>query len=164
MRSGVAALLLLAGCDGGGGDADDPGARIEAAAIASGAIADPARATLAGAYGRGADRLCIMADEGGYRIGADVTYGGGIGCTARGTATQDGEDVAITLDGADDCRFTARFDGASIAFPGSLPGSCAVLCDAPASFAGLTVDRLSGAAAEVQAMRGAEGGILCGAR
>lgn len=161
MRAGVAVLLLLAACDGKGGG-ESAGARLEAAAIERGVIPDPADLHLAGAYGRGADRLCVAERDGALKLGIDVAYGDDLGCTARGSATQDGEDIDITLDGAEGCRFTARFDGKQIAFPGRLPEGCATFCDAPASLAGLTVDRLSGAASEVRAMRAQQGSLLCG--
>lgn len=154
-------LLLLAGC-GGGGEERSAGAQLEAAAIERGVIADPASLHVAGAYGRGADRMCLIERDGGLRLGVDVAYGGDLGCTARGTAKQDGEDIDVTLDGAEGCRFTARFDGDALIFPGRLPESCATFCDAPASLAGVTVDRLSDAASEVRAMRGQQGGLLCG--
>jgi hypothetical protein len=160
MRAGVAVLLLLGACDSGGAG-ESAGERLEEAAIARGVIPDPASLHVIGAYGRGADRLCVNGREEALRIGIDVSYGGDLGCTARGTARQDGEDIDITLEGADGCRFTARFDGEDLAFPGRLPESCATFCDAPASLAGLTVDRLSDAPSEVRAMRGQQGGLLC---
>jgi hypothetical protein len=161
MRVAVLALLMLAGC-GGGASEENAGAQLEAAAIARGVIADPASLRVVGAYGRGADRMCVAEIDGGLKVGVDVAYGGDLGCTARGTAKQDGEDIDITLDGAEGCRFTARFDGDALALPGRLPEACATFCDAPASLAGLTVDRLSDAAAEVRAMRGQQGSLLCG--
>ena len=161
MRIAAAALLMLAACGDGGGE-ESAGARLEAAAIARGVIPDPESLKLVGAYGRGADRMCVIEQGGGLKMGVDVAYGGDLGCTARGTAKQDGEDIDITLDGAEGCRFTARFDGDELAFPGRLPDSCASFCDVPASLAGLTVDRLSDAASEVRAMRGQQGSLLCG--
>lgn len=160
MRLAATALLLLAGC-GSGGDEESAGARLEAAAIERGVIPGPDSLRVVGAYGRGADRACVIERDGGLKLGVDVAYGGELGCTARGTAKQDGEDIDITLDGAEGCRFTARFDGGELVFPGRLPDSCATFCDAPASLAGLTVDRLSDAAAEVRAMRGQQGSLLC---
>ncbi|RHW16931.1 hypothetical protein D1610_12385 [Sphingomonas gilva] len=162
MRIATAALLLLAACDGGIASGESAGERLEEAAIARGVIPDPESLDVAGAYGRGADSLCVIERDGDLRLGVDVAYGGDLGCTARGTARQDGEDIDIMLEGADGCRFTARFDGAKLAFPGRLPASCAAFCDAPASLAGMTVDRLSDAASEVRAMRGQQGGLLCG--
>lgn len=149
--------LLLAGC--GGGEADTrnaAGEALEAAAIARGVVADPASATFAGAYGRGADRVCVN----GTAIGIDASYGEEIACTARGTANRDGERVAITL-GSGGCAFDARFDGDQLLLPGQLPDACAAFCDAPASLAGLAVDRLSAAPAETLAMRGSDGTALC---
>jgi hypothetical protein len=161
MRLAAVALLMLAGCGSGGGAGEDAGERLEAAAIERGVIPDPASLQVVGAYGRGADRMCVIERDGGLKMGVDVAYGGDLGCTARGTARQDGEDIDIILDGADGCRFTARFDGDTLVFPGRLPDSCATFCDAPASLAGLTVDRLSDAASEVRAMRGQQGSLLC---
>jgi hypothetical protein len=160
MRLAGAALLLLAGCGSGGGE-ESAGARLEAAAIERGVIPGPDSLRVVGAYGRGADRACVIERGGALKLGVDVAYGGNLGCTARGTAKQDGEDIEITLDGSEECRFTARFDGDELVFPGRLPDGCASFCDAPASLAGLTVDRLSDAAAEVRAMRGQQGSLLC---
>lgn len=162
MRRLVAAIpLALCGC-GEAAQPENAGAMLESAAIERGLIADSSALNVAGAYGRGADRLCAVPDGDGMRLGVDIAYGANIGCTARGRASQSGEDVDVTLDGADGCRFTARFDGTRISFPGRVPEGCAALCDAPASLAGLSLDRLSDAPSEMEAMRTQQGGLLCG--
>ena len=164
MRVGAALLLLLAGCDRAPTVVanDSPGARLEAAAVAQGLVADPARATLVGSWARDTDRLCVTGNEGGeQRIGAVVEYGEGQGCSASGTVRRSGERLRVAM--GRDCRFDARFDGERISFPPRLPVGCEALCSGRASLAALTVERLSASASEAATLRGRGGLLLCGA-
>ena len=140
---------------------DSPGARLEAAVVAQGLVADPARATLVGSWARDTDRLCVTGNEGGeQRIGAVVEYGEGQGCSAAGTVRRSGERLRVAMGG--DCRFDARFDGERISFPPELPAGCEALCSGRASLAALTVERLSASASEAATLRGRGGVPLCG--
>jgi len=159
----MAALLLLAGCDRESGTAasNSPGARLEAAAVREGLVADPARATLAGSWARDTDRVCVVGPEGGeQRIGALVDYGEGQACSASGSVRRSGERLRIVLGHA--CRFDARFDGERIVFPAEVPQECETLCSGRASLAALEAERLSDSTSEAATLRGRDGRPLCG--
>jgi hypothetical protein len=164
MRAVLALLLLLAACSGQAPqqNAEQP-QDLESAAIERGMVRDPADTNLAGLYARDTDKLCVVEDEAGYRIGAFVDYGDRITCSGSGRVTRIGERLHIQLGAdADGCSFDARFDGDKIFFPGSVPDGCAKLCARRASYAGLEVSRLSESAAEARAMRDPQGRVLCG--
>lgn len=165
----VAAAVLVAGC----GDrhraaprGDTAGDRLEAAAVARGVVADPARVDATGLYAAGEDRLCVVpraAGAAGYRIGMLVRYDEAQGCTARGTAERTGDRLDVELGGgAGECRFAARFEGDRIVLPADLPPACDRVCTGRASLAALAVERLSDGAAEAAAQRDAGGHPLCG--
>lgn len=160
-RLAIAIGLALTACGGGDDQGSTPGARIEAAAVASGVIADPAKADPNGTFGRDSDRVCILGEGRQRRIGIYSYYGDDLTCTARGHAEVDGETLDIRLGESDRCRIKARFDGNAIAFPGSTAEECASFCDAPASLAGLSVERFSDSPAEAQSLRGGDGTALC---
>ena len=118
---------------------------------------------IAGLYARDTDRVCIVQDDRGYRVGAFVDYGDRITCSGSGNVTRVGDRLHIQLGKEDDdCSFDARFDGDKIYFPGNVPDGCAKLCARRASYAGLEVSRLSESAAEARAMRDPQGRSLCG--
>lgn len=92
MRLLAAALLVLAGCSQEATPSSEPeGATLEQAAIARGVVRDPATAQPVGLYAREGDRLCITTG----RIGTFVDYGEGIGCSAHGTYSRDGERMRV---------------------------------------------------------------------
>jgi hypothetical protein len=154
-------LLMLCGCgEASREQATTPGAALEAAAVAEGLVADPARASLVGSWGRDSDRVCVVGpDRGEQRIGAVVDYGDGIGCSAGGTVRRDGDRLKVVL--GEDCRFDARFDGERIIFPAEVPEACEARCTGRASLAALTVERLSESASEATTLRGRRGEMLC---
>ncbi len=163
---GIAALLL-AGCGGGGGNemvpaatVESAGAQLEAAAVAQGLVADPASATLIGAWARDTDRACVVdAEAGTQRIGVVSDDGEGQGCSGAGSVERQGERLRVTIG---DCRFVARFDGERIEFPGDVPPACDTLCRGRASLAGFAVERQSESASEAATLRGRGGRRLCG--
>jgi hypothetical protein len=164
-RLAILPLLLFAGCSGGGGEnqtASPPD--LETAAIERGLVSDATDRDVVGLYARDTDRVCIVRQGGGYRIGAFADYGDGLSCTGSGKATRSGETLAIELRSKDraTCAFDARFDGDRLTFPANLPAACAKLCGPRATFAALEVERLSESAAEAMALRSAEGQRLCG--
>lgn len=162
MRLALAALITLTGCADQPVSADNAGgAALEQAAIATGVIRDPTALAIAGLYARDTDRVCIVADGGGHRIGASVDYGDQR-CSAQGKVTRRGEVLQVTFDGVPGCEFAARIDQDRVVFPGQVPAACARLCTSRASLAGLEVDLLSEVAAEAAAMRDARGQRLCG--
>jgi len=147
----AAAVPMLASCGGGAlpgsGDPAEQRSTLDQAAIDAGVIADPETIDLAGLYtnagGGGPDRLCASgARDAGYSIGLLVAFGARSQCEATGAARFDGDRVAIevlrTASGKPvaDCRFLARFDGAQLSLPGSVPAACAAACTPRASLAG----------------------------
>ncbi len=164
-RRALAALLMLAGCGRAGSAPDAPapgdtGARLEAAAVEQGLIADPAAGSLVGAWARDTDRLCIVegAVPGSRRIGIVTDYGDGQGCSASGTLFRRGGALRIDLG---DCRIDARFDGERITFPAELPAACRKACRGRATLAALEVKRQSESASEAAMLRGRGGRRLC---
>lgn len=166
MRPWPLALLALAACSGGQPQAAQNAAQpqdLESAAIERGLIRDPRDTDIAGLYARDTDRICIVRDDSGYRIGAFVDYGDKITCSGSGKVTRVGDKLHVQLGkDTDACSFDARFEGDKVIFPGNVPDGCAKLCARRASYAGLEVARLSESEAEAQAMRDAQGKMLCG--
>jgi hypothetical protein len=161
----LALALLLAGCSGEQvvQNAEAP-QDLESAAIERGLVRDPRDTEIAGLYARDTDRVCIVKDDAGYRVGAFVDYGDRITCSGSGKVTRVGERLHVQLGKEeDDCSFDARFDGEKIYFPGNVPDGCQKLCARRASYAGLEVARLSESAAEARALRDPQGRALCGA-
>ncbi|MDQ2877673.1 MAG: hypothetical protein M3R41_01175 [Pseudomonadota bacterium] len=159
----IGVIALLAGCH----RHDDPApARqatgLEAAAIQAGVIADPGDADISGLFAREGDKVCVMPSAKAFRIGASVDLDERQHCSASGTVTHDGEALHVVLDGADGCRFDARYEGDRIVFPGRVPDACQKLCTGRASFAALAVDRLSTSASEAATLQDRDGRLLCG--
>jgi hypothetical protein len=161
VTSGLVAMALAA-C--GGESSNNPGKageQLETAAIEAGLVAKAEDVTPVGAYGRGSDTACIVPNGSGFAIAIEVTYGEGINCSARGTASATGERLSIALDAKDGCRFDAQLSEGVLRLPGSVPEGCQALCDARASLSGLAVDKLSDLEAEARAMRGNDGSLMC---
>ena len=134
MRHALALALTLAAC---GRVADQPaaetaGASLERAAMARGVVADPAKVDPVGLYGSESDRLCVVPQGDGYRVGASVDFGEGQGCVATGAATG-----RKTLDVrfGEACRLTAAIEGDRVTFPATLPAGCDRFCTGRASLA-----------------------------
>ncbi|WP_425229904.1 hypothetical protein [Sphingomonas sp.] len=157
----LALLLPLAACHQTQPQpaAATPGSRLEAAARARGLVSDPAASSPVGSWANDSDRLCVAPAAGSLRFGVSVDYGDGQRCGASGNAERRGDRLRISFG---DCRFEARFEGDRIGFPAELPAACDRYCTGRASLTALTVERLSGAASEAQAVRGADGHLLCG--
>lgn len=164
MRLALVGLLALAACSGGAPapeNAVQP-QELERAAVERGLVRDPRDTELGGLYARDTDRVCIVGDGSGYRIGAFVDYGDRITCSGSGKVNRVGEMLHVELGESGECSFEARFDGERIRFPGNVPDGCARLCARRASFAGLEVSRLSESKAEAAALRDSAGRPLCG--
>ena len=153
--------LLLLGCPSlpGTNDATSNAPDLEAAAIERGLVRDPKDTTMTGLYARDTDRVCIVPDGYGHRIGAFVDYGDGITCSGTGKVSRAGQ--RLRVDFGDGCGFDATFDGDRIGFPGSVPDACTKLCERRASFAALDASRLSESESEAASMRDAKGRLLC---
>ncbi|WP_085810119.1 hypothetical protein [Sphingomonas sp. TZW2008] len=164
MSARLAAVLLvlaLGGCEQSARDTvtrSEAGAALEARAINSGIIPNPAALDPIGAYATETDRMCVVPQLGGYRVGVSVDYGDGQNCIARGTAT--GRET-IGVDLGDDCRFDARYDGVRIVFPAAVPAACARRCTGRTTLTALSAERLSGTVAEARSMIGVDSKRLC---
>lgn len=160
MKRVAIAALLLAGCSQPADTGNSGGAALEEAAIAAGVVRDPDASALAGLYARDTDQVCIVAKDGGYRIGASIDLGDQ-GCSAAGTVTRSGGRLNVAFDGAPGCAFEAQLDGDRIIFPATMPAGCERLCTDRASFAALEVDLLSEAVSEARSMRDRKDRELC---
>ena len=156
--------LALAACAPSGGS-NQAGSDLEAAAIATGAIPDPATAPVEGLYehvGEAAtDRLCLIGTGDDYRLGLNVYVGRDSVCTARGSAERKGETLQIALEGKGDCAFSATFDGEQVSIPGAVPRGCASYCLGETSIAGVTLSKSSNARVDALAARDGAGLPLC---
>ncbi len=153
-------VLLLAGC---GRAAEGPtnesaGAALEAAAIARGVVADPAKVDPVGLYASESDRLCVVPQGDGYRIGAAVEFGEGQACFATGTATGR---QALDVRFGDGCRLSAKVEGDRVSFPPVLPAGCDRFCSGRASLAALSAERVSASVAEAGSAVAAGGAKMC---
>ncbi|WP_267380736.1 MULTISPECIES: hypothetical protein [unclassified Sphingomonas] len=161
MRRALALALLLAGCAKPAAPAasDSPGARLEAAAVSAGLVADPA-GSIAGSWARGTDRLCVMGSGAtATRVGALVDYGEGQSCAASGTLRRSGSRLDMVFG---DCRIRAIFDGERIVLPPEVPPECDAVCGGRASLAAMAVDRVSASLAEAATLHDGAGRALCG--
>lgn len=170
MRLAAAFLLFaLSACNGASAPENEAVPQdLETAAIERGMVRDPKDTDIAGLYARDTDRVCIVPDGQGYKVGAFVDYGDRITCSGTGTVSRAGETLRIELrnaksgdDGEESCGFDAKFDGEKIYFPGNVPDACQKLCARRASYAGLEVTRMSESVAEAAAMRDSAGRQLC---
>ena len=155
----AALLLLLAACHRAAPVEDTPGARLEAAAVARGLVADTQGGSPVGSWASDSDRLCIVPHGDRLRLGVLVDYGEGQGCAGTGEVRRDADRLKVQLGS---CRFDARYDGDRIAFPAELPSACNALCTGRASLTALAVDRQSASASEAAMLRAPGGRRLCG--
>ena len=164
MRPLIACLLLTA-CSSGAAVEDQGAGNLEAAAIASGVIPDPATAPVEGLYehvGEAAtDKLCLIGAGDRYKVGISVHLGRNVACHAQGSAERDGEALTITLNGKGDCRFAAAFDGEEVRIPGTIPQGCSSYCTGDNSISGVALGKSSGERADALAARDGEGNPLC---
>ncbi len=161
--------LVLAGCGQGqsGSEKNDVElSSLEQAAIDAGVIPDVRKVTLSGAFERqsnlGTDSFCAVGnDENGYQVGMIAVFGLASKCEGLGEAERSGEDVRITLNSEEKCRFTARFDGVELQFPGSLPEACASYCSPRAGFEGVSFYLIGEGDAVARSTRGRDFENLC---
>ncbi len=169
MRRMAAVLaLVLACCSPSGGQQQAaqgnglaPALDLETAAIERGLVRDPRDTEVAGLYARDTDRLCVVEDDVGYRVGAFVDYGAGITCSGSGRLTRVANRLHVDFGEQTGCSFDARFEGDRIVFPGQVPDGCAALCTGRASFAGMDMTLLSESRAEAAALRDSRGKLMC---
>lgn len=159
MRALVPLLFLVACSREQPAAPPTPGARLEAAAVARGLVADANGGSPVGSWSNESDRLCVVPAGRAFRVGVGVDYGEGQACAGSGVAERRGDRLDVSLG---ECRFVASYDGDRITFPATLPGACDRLCTGRASLTALTVDRLSGSASEAATLRSLAGKSLCG--
>lgn len=171
MRASAFFFLLVAACSGQSPSTPpvDDAPDLEQAAIASGAIADTSQVDPAGLFLRrhegGADAICIVPDTGWeYRFGAMATSGGKSRCAGRGRAKRAGELLVLRFDKPSRCIMVAQYDGDRIALAGAVDLECDKLCSERASFAGVSVPRVSGNLQSARTLRDADGALLCNRR
>ena len=148
------------------GNTDDSvGRALDKAAVDMGIIPGESKIAFEGSFERrsdlGTDRFCAVADGDDYRIGLLTVYGADSQCEARGRATRDGENVTVTLEGKEECRFIAHFDGIELAFPGALPDGCADYCSDRASMSGTSFYFVEQGKTAAAAQRGRKLERLC---
>jgi hypothetical protein len=140
----LTSVLILAACgqgnDSGSGLFSSGAAKeLDQQAIAKDLLPDPSKLDIAGRYERrselGTDKFCATSGR-SHAIGVLAVFGPESKCEARGTAVADGTKVRITLEGKEDCSFSAEFDGVSLRFPGALEPGCASYCSPRASLGG----------------------------
>ena len=142
---------------------------LERAAIDAGVIPDVRNVSLSGAFERqsdlGEDRFCAVGnDEHGYQVGLLAVFGPDSKCEGLGAAERVGEEIQITLDSEQRCRFTASFDGVALRFPGNLPDSCASYCTPRAVLDGVSFFLVGEGDAVARSTRGREIENLCPSR
>lgn len=143
----LALLMLLAACRAGEEpeviDADNA---LESAARDANLVVDPDATPPTGLYERihssGTDSFCARpdGDDDTYRFGLIASFGTTLTCEGQGSAVHDGETLALDFDDAD-CSFTARYDGQSVAMPGTVPEGCSALCGPRALMSGVSIAR-----------------------
>lgn len=152
--------------DQSGEAAEEQLSSLEKAAIEAGVIPDVRNVSLSGAFERqsdlGEDRFCAVgSDESGYQIGLLAVFGPDSKCEGLGAAERNGEDIQITLESKQRCRFTASFDGVALQLPGELPESCASYCTPRAGLNGVSFYLVGEGDAVARSTRGREIENLC---
>ena len=166
----LALLLSLAACRAG----EEPAApevidadnALESAAREANLVVDPDATPPTGLYERihssGTDSFCAVPDGDDHRFGLIASFGTTLTCEGRGSAVHDGETLALDFDGAD-CSFTARYDGQSVAMPGTVPAGCSALCGPRASMSGVSIARTGWEVADANRLRSRRSGApMCG--
>jgi hypothetical protein len=144
----IAASLMIVGCDSAkdaSGTApqasSETGQALDKLAIEKGILPDINNLVFAGRFETrselGTDKFCaVKSGNKSYKIGVLAVFGPESKCEGQGTASVDGEKVRISLNGKENCRFDAEFDGIELRFPGGLEQGCESYCTARASLSG----------------------------
>jgi hypothetical protein len=139
-----ASCVLLAGC----GDSaltsslgSDAGATLDARAVETGVLPNPENIEFAGRFETrsdlGIDKFCaVKTGANRFDIGFLAVFGPESTCEGTGTASVQGDDVEITLNGKGNCTFAARYDGIELRFAGAVESGCARYCSEKASLSG----------------------------
>lgn len=167
-RISLALILLLTAC-GGQSPSNPPvddSPDLEQAAIASGAIDDASKVDPSGLFLRrhegGADMLCMIPDgDREYRFGALAMSGGKSRCIGRGRAKRAGQLLVLRFDKPSRCIIVAQYEGDRVALAGAVDLECDKLCTERASFAGVSVPRVSSSSGVAESVRGLDGEPMC---
>jgi hypothetical protein len=168
----LALLIPLAACRAGeepaAPDVIDSANPLETAARDANLVVDPATTPPTGLFDRihssGTDSFCAVpdGDSNDYRFGLIASFGTTLTCEGQGSAVHDGETLALDFDDAD-CSVTARYDGQSVAMPGTVPAGCSALCGPRASMSGVSIARTGWEVADARRLRSRQSGVpLCG--
>lgn len=141
---GVAASLLLACSEELSSDpkvSSGAGSALDSQAVSAGILPDPKDVEFAGRYETrselGVDKFCAVSNgSNSYKIGFLAVFGAESKCEGTGTATIDGENVRVVLNGKGKCAFNARYDGIELRFPGVVERECSTYCSENASMSG----------------------------
>lgn len=164
MKKMLAACLLLAGCGGGGEQANQSAS---AQPQAGKAAADAAAlTTLTGLYEGGPsarpNQLCITEGKGGAtRFGLVVWGANDHSCSGSGTVSRRGESLRLTMLGDSSCTIEAPVSGVTVALPAALPQGCAYYCGARASMGGASFTQKGTAQADALKAKDLVGDPLC---
>lgn len=146
----VPALILLAGCGQGGGNA------------AGAAQTDTLTGLYEGGTGVRRDQLCMIEKDGRASFGL-VRWGAGErSCGGSGLVTRDGDRLRLVLDGDDACTIEARIDGARVSLGAGLSPECTrYYCGDGAQLAGARFDKVGGTEADARRATDLVGDPLC---
>ena len=143
-------------------DATTASRALDAAAIASGQLADPTGRPV-GSYeadlDTGVARMCVTGTEPALAVGLLIADGAGGACLGRGTAEHSRERLRLRLGG--DCRIAATLEGGSAILPDTVPDGCRALCTGRATLDGAVLPKVSDAAAAARSLTDAQDRPLC---
>lgn len=106
--------------------------------------------------------ICIVPDgEREYRFVATASSGGKSRCSGRGRAKRAGELLVLRFDRPSRCIMVAQYEGDRIALAGAVDLECDKLCSDRASFAGVSVPRVSGNVQATRTVRDADNALSC---
>ncbi|HEX4736385.1 MAG TPA: hypothetical protein VH331_02365 [Allosphingosinicella sp.] len=152
MKKSLIVLALVAGCgasgqgqgSGGGAEADGP---------------------LTGLYQAGEgtrpSQMCILQKSGKAQFGITLWSPGLHACSGAGTATLSGDRLTLTMGGDSPCAIGATLKNGVVAFPATVPATCAYYCGANTSFAGATLMKQGGTRADALRAKDPAGEPLC---
>ncbi|WP_126172927.1 hypothetical protein [Altericroceibacterium xinjiangense] len=107
--------------------------------------------------------MCMVSAPSGPTSFGIVTLGPGeAACSGAGEAAVQGEVLNLAMTGDEECVIQARITGDQVAFPATLPESCAYYCSPGASLGGKTLEKTGGTAEDALNAADLAGGRLCG--
>jgi ethanolamine utilization microcompartment shell protein EutL len=157
MKKSLIILALVAGCGASGRGQGDGGGAGSAAGAAG---------PLIGLYQSGAgvraSQMCILRKADKAQFGVTVWGRNLRACSGAGTATLSGERLTLVMAGDSPCTLDATLKGGIVAFPASIPATCAYYCGAGASFADVRLTKQGSTRADALKAKDVAGEPLCG--